>query len=165
MHSPWFRKSALFIGFGVQIHSGRGDGMRQIQNVVAVVIAGATALATLSLLSPSLAQPAQPTPAAPGRPAPVQPTPTRGDPCAQIAAACQQAGFLRGGGKRGFGLVLDCIQPIMLGVAQGVPGTMRLPQIDPQLVAACKQQNPNFGMARAPTPQSIGPSMTNPSGK
>jgi hypothetical protein len=138
--------------------------MRQIQNVVvAVVIVGATALAMLSLLSPSSAQPAQPTPAAPGQPAPVQPTPTRGGPCAQIAAACQQAGFVRGGAKLGFGLFVDCIQPIMMG-AQGVPGVTRLPRIDSQLVAACKQQNPNFTRPATP-PQSIGPSMTNPSGK
>src|SRR5262245_22436961 len=108
--------------------------MRQIQNVlVAVAIIGATALTTLSLLSPSLAQPAQPTPAAPGQSAPVQPGPKRGGPCDQIAATCEQAGFVRGGAKSGIGIFVDCIQPIMAG--QGVRGARPLPQIDPRLVA------------------------------
>src|SRR5262249_59833413 len=125
----------------------------------AVAIIGATALTTLSLLRPSLAQPAQSTPAAP-----VQPTPTRGGPCAQIAAACQQAGFVRNGAKSGIGIVVDCIRPIMVGTPQGVQGVKPLPQIDPQLVAACKQQNPNFGTARRASPQPSGPPATKPSG-
>jgi len=37
----------------------------------------------------------------------------------------------------------------MAGTPQGVPGIKPLPQIEPQVVAACKQQNPNFGMGRA----------------
>ena len=37
------------MGWGAQAHSGRGDGMRQVQNAfVAAAIVGATALATLS---------------------------------------------------------------------------------------------------------------------
>jgi hypothetical protein len=123
-----------------------------------------TGLFLVGLLSPSLAQPAPPTPAAPGQPAPVQPVPKRGGPCAQIAAACQQAGFVRNGAKSGIGIVVDCIRPIMVGTPQGVQGVKPLPQIDPQLVAACKQQNPNFGTARRASPQPSGPSTTKPSG-
>jgi hypothetical protein len=37
----------------------------------------------------------------------------------------------------------------MAGTPQRVPGIKPLPQIDSQVVAACKQQNPNFGMGRA----------------
>jgi hypothetical protein len=116
-----------------------------VLTLISLVLAG--------LLSPSLAQPGQPTPAqltptqqpAPTQPAATQPSLKRGGPCAQIAQACQQAGFVRNGAKRGVGIVLDCIRPIMIGVPQEVPGTKTLPQIDPQVVAACKQRNPNFG--------------------
>ena len=123
-----------------------------------------TSLFLVGLLIPSLAQPAQPTPAAPTQPAPVQPTPKRGGPCAQIAAACKQAGFVPQGAKSGAGIVVDCIRPIMVGTPQGVQGAKPLPQIDPQLVAACKQQNPNFGTARRANPQPSGQSATKPPG-
>jgi hypothetical protein len=123
-----------------------------------------TSLFLVGLLSPTLAQPAQPTPAAPAQSAPVQPTPKRGGPCAQIAAACKQAGFVRQGAKSGLGIVVDCIRPIMVGTPQGAQGTKPLPQIDPQVLAACKQQNPNFGMGgRAKLPPSGQPT-TKPSG-
>jgi len=115
-------------------------------------------------LNPTLAQPAPPAPAAPGQSAPVQPVPRRGGPCAQIAAACKQAGFVPQGAKSGVGIVVDCIRPIMVGTPQGVQGTKPLPQIDPQVVAACKQQNPNFGTARRANPQPSGQSTTKPSG-
>jgi hypothetical protein len=52
------------------------------------------------------------------------------------------------GAKTGVGIVMDCIRPIMAGTPQGVPGVKPLPQIDSQVVAACQQRNPNFGMAR-----------------
>jgi hypothetical protein len=115
-----------------------------------------TALLFTELLSPSFAQPAQPPPGqsapaqiAPAQPAPGQPASRSGGPCAQIAAACKQAGFVSNGAKTGVGIVVDCIRPIMAGTPQGVPGIKPLPQIDSQVVAACKQQNPNFGMGRA----------------
>src|SRR5215472_2282293 len=110
-----------------------------------------TSLFLVGLLSPSLAQP-------------VQPTPKRGGPCAQIAAACKQAGFVPQGAKSGAGIVVDCIRPIMVGTPQGVQGAKPLPQTDPQLVAACKQQNPNFGTARRANPQPSGQSATKPPG-
>jgi hypothetical protein len=46
-------------------------------------------------------------------------------------------------------MVLDCIRPIMQGTPQRQQATKPLPQIDPQVVAACKEQNPNFGTAGA----------------
>jgi hypothetical protein len=61
-------------------------------------------------------------------------------------AACKQAGFVRNGAKTGAGIMVDCAQPIMMGTPPQVQGIKPLPQIDPQLVAACKRRNPNFGM-------------------
>ena len=105
------------------------------------------------LLSPTLAQPAQPAPtqAEPIPAAPAQPTSKAGRPCAQIEAACAQAGFVRNGAKTGVGIVVDCIRPIMLGNA--ARGVKPLPEIDPQVVAACKQKNPNFGTTRQAIPK------------
>jgi hypothetical protein len=75
--------------------------------------------------------------------APTQPVPWH--PCARIAAACTQAGFVRNGAKIGAGIMVDCIQPIIAGTPQRKQATKALPQIDPQVVAACNKRNPNFG--------------------
>jgi hypothetical protein len=75
--------------------------------------------------------------------APTQPVPWH--PCARIAAACTQAGFVRNGAKIGAGIMVDCIQPIIAGMPQRKQATKALPQIDPQVVAACNKRNPNFG--------------------
>jgi hypothetical protein len=74
---------------------------------------------------PSLAQPAQAAPAQ-AQTAPVPPTqppsaqsaPNRVGPCAQITAACKQAGFVPNGAKTGVGIVVDCVRPIMVGTPQ-----------------------------------------------
>jgi hypothetical protein len=112
------------------------------------------------LLSPSLAQPAQPTPQAaqptPAQPVPTQPVSKGSRPCAQITLACKKAGFAALGTKKGVGIVLDCVRPIMQGTPQRKEATKPLPQIDPQLVAACKEQNPKFGTARGVKSQPSG---------
>ena len=36
-------------------------------------------------------------------------------PCDQIIHACKQAGFVEGDYKKGYGLWIDCIDPIMRG--------------------------------------------------
>jgi hypothetical protein len=90
---------------------------------------------TLTLVSLLLAQAAES--------APTQPVPWH--PCARIAAACTQAGFVPNGTKRGLGIMSDCIRPIMLGTPQRMQAAKTLPQIDPQVVAACKERDPNFG--------------------
>jgi len=87
-------------------------------------------------LSLSLAQSAQP--------APAQPVPWH--PCAQITAACTQAGFVPNGAKTGVGIAVDCIRPIMFGTPQRQRATKPLPPLDPHVVSACKERNPNFGM-------------------
>jgi N-acetylglucosamine-6-sulfatase len=70
--------------------------------------------------------------------------------CAQIAAACQRAGFAAGARREGAGLQADCVVPIMQGSAQPKRASKPLPQVDPQLVADCKASNPRFGQGRQP---------------
>jgi hypothetical protein len=72
-------------------------------------------------------------------------------PCAQITAACQRAGFVRGGAKDGKGLQAHCIDPIMQGTAEPRKASRPLPQVDPQLVASCRLENPRFGQPQAPS--------------
>lgn len=95
-----------------------------------------------------LAQPIQPTPA---QAAATQPVPWH--PCARITAACSQSGFVPNGAKKGLGIMLDCVRPIMTETPQRKQATKALPQIDPKVVAACKERNPNFGKRRETTEQ------------
>ncbi|MBV8836252.1 MAG: hypothetical protein JO000_06925 [Alphaproteobacteria bacterium] len=76
-----------------------------------------------------------------------QPATKGGNPCQQIRAACEQAGFKQGAVKEGNGLLVDCVRPIVQGTPQR-PNALALPQVDSQLVDACKQRNPNFGMPK-----------------
>jgi hypothetical protein len=82
-----------------------------------------------------------------------------GGPCAQIRAICEQAGFVTAGGRKGLGLLSDCIRPIMEGGHQPRRSAQPLPDIDPQIVAACKAHNPSFGIAHksAPLPSAQSP--------
>src|SRR5262245_14010401 len=72
------------------------------------------------------------------------------EPCGQITAACQRAGFAPGGARGGYGLYVDCIEPIMQGTAQRPRASKPLPQVDAQLVAACKASDPSFGQRQVP---------------
>jgi hypothetical protein len=112
------------------------------------MLSGLHKLCTGSPLAQTAPAQAQPAPAqfVPAQPAPAQPAPNRVGPCAQITAACKQAGFVQNGAKTGVGIMVDCVRPIMVGTPQQVQGAKPLPQVDPQLVTACKQRNPNFGM-------------------
>jgi N-acetylglucosamine-6-sulfatase len=67
--------------------------------------------------------------------------------CAQIAAACRNAGFVQGGAASGTGLQVDCVQPIMQGTPTPAKTAKPLPKIDAGVIAACKAQNPEFGQA------------------
>jgi len=72
-------------------------------------------------------------------------------PCRQIEKACKDAGFIKGEAKKGFGLWVDCINPIMQGKTI-VPGaTKALPSVDAGVVAACKAKHPKFGEGRVGT--------------
>ena len=82
-----------------------------------------------------------------------QPVPTQSvpwHPCAKITAACAQAGFVPNGAKMGLGIAVDCIRPIMIGTPQRKQATKALPQVDPQVVRACRERNPDFGMDGGP---------------
>jgi hypothetical protein len=70
-------------------------------------------------------------------------------PCAALRQVCAQAGFVLQGARAGEGLLVDCVRPIMQRIPQPRRATKPLPAIDPQLVEACRAQNPNFGMANA----------------
>jgi len=102
-----------------------------------------TALSVAGLVSQSAAQQglsATPPPA----------SPAQQGPCEQIMAACRQAGFVQGGAKTGAGLQVDCVRPVMQGgTFQRPKASKALPEVDPQIVAACKARNPNFGQAKA----------------
>ena len=87
------------------------------------------------LITPLLAKAAQS--------ASTQPVPWH--PCAQIKTACTRASFVPNGAKMGAGIMVDCIQPIIAGTPQRKQATKALPQIDPEVVAACIKRSPNFG--------------------
>jgi hypothetical protein len=73
-------------------------------------------------------------------------------PCDQIEAACKSAGFVEGDAKQGYGLWVDCVDPIMRGTKQPPTAIKPLPPVAPKLIAACKQQHPNFGEGKKATP-------------
>jgi hypothetical protein len=81
-------------------------------------------------------------------PVPIQSVPWH--PCAKITAACTQAGFFPNGAKTGVGIEVDCIRPIMASRPQRAQATKALPQVDPQVVQACRERNPKFGMDGGP---------------
>jgi hypothetical protein len=84
--------------------------------------------------------------AAPLRASPPAAAPEKGSgPCAQIAAACKQAGFIEGDYKTGNGLHVDCIDPIMRGTPPPHKTKLALPQVSPALIASCKAKHPEFG--------------------
>jgi hypothetical protein len=72
---------------------------------------------------------------------PTQPVPWH--PRAKIAQACTRAGFVPNRAKSGLGIMSGCIRPIMLGTP--TRQATASPQIDPQIVVACKERDPNFG--------------------
>jgi hypothetical protein len=76
---------------------------------------------------------------------PAEPPEKGSGPCAQIAAACKQAGFIEGDYKTGNGLHVDCIDPIMRGTPPPHKTKLSLPQVSPALIAACKAKHPEFG--------------------
>jgi hypothetical protein len=82
--------------------------------------------------------------------------PRRAGACGQIITACQQAGFERGAAKAGNGIAADCIRPIMQNRPQPRRATKPLPQVAPEMVAACAAANPNFGQ-RTRTAQPAAP--------
>ena len=66
-------------------------------------------------------------------------------PCKEIKEACEKAGFVKGEAKEGYGLWVDCIEPIMKGTAQPGKAKKPLPSVRADLIGACKAKHPNFG--------------------
>ena len=66
-------------------------------------------------------------------------------PCEQIIHACKHAGFVEGDYKKGYGLWIDCIDPIMRGMEQPANADKPLPPVPAELIQACKQKDPKFG--------------------
>ena len=85
-------------------------------------------------------------------PAGAQPRRAQGA-CAQVTAACRNAGFIPGGAASGTGLQVDCVQPILQGTPAPRKAAKPLPKVDPEVIAACKAQNPEFGRAAQNAPE------------
>jgi hypothetical protein len=66
--------------------------------------------------------------------------------CEQIKTACKNAGFVLGGGARD-GLLLDCFNPIVQGTPRPKAASIPLPNINPQLVNACRAGNDSAPVA------------------
>ena len=64
--------------------------------------------------------------------------------CKKIKAACVQAGFVKGEAKRGKGLWMDCVNPIMQGTI-AKKSVLPLPTVDPKWIEECKSKTPHFG--------------------
>jgi hypothetical protein len=101
--------------------------------------AASDALILSSLLAAAVPSIGQNAPRAPG-------------PCEQIVAACKSAGFIDGDYRTGNGLHVDCIDPIMRGGGQPPKAKLPLPQVNPALVAACRQKHPKFGEPKGESP-------------
>ena len=78
-----------------------------------------------------------------------QTPPEKEGPCKEIKAACQKAGFVYGEAKEGYGLWVDCIDPIMRGTAQPSKAKKPLPAVSADVITACKAKHPNFGEGHA----------------
>ena len=70
-------------------------------------------------------------------------------PCKEIKEACEKAGFVKGKAKEGYGLWVDCIDPIMKGTPQPSKAKKPLPAVKADLVNACKAKHPNFGQGHS----------------
>ncbi|PWT76753.1 MAG: hypothetical protein C5B46_00730 [Proteobacteria bacterium] len=70
-------------------------------------------------------------------------------PCKEIEEACQKAGFVKGEAKEGYGLWVDCIDPIMRGTAQPANAKKPLPSVRADWISACKAKHPNFGQGHS----------------
>lgn len=79
--------------------------------------------------------------------------PDKEGPCKEIKEACEKAGFVKGDAKQGFGLWVDCIDPIMRDSKQPASAKKPLPPVDAAVVNACKAKHPNFGEGRGKEPK------------
>ena len=73
-----------------------------------------------------------------------QTTQPSANPCQQIQATCERAGFTFGKSESGSGLWVDCVSPIVENKPQPPNASLPLPRMDPQVVMACKTSDPDF---------------------
>jgi hypothetical protein len=102
-------------------------------------LSAASCLLSVTMAVPLLAQ----------TPAPKEGT----NPCWQVEGVCKKAGFIDKGTNVGKGLWSDCIEPIMQGKPQTKAAKLPLPEVSPQLVAACKAKDPSYGEGGKPKPK------------
>jgi hypothetical protein len=74
-------------------------------------------------------------------------------PCEQIRTACKNAGFVQGG-PIGSRLVLDCFNPLVFGQKPPRGLSAPLPQVTPELAAACREKQAAKQSADASVPLS-----------
>lgn len=79
--------------------------------------------------------------------------PEKEGPCKEIKEACEKAGFVKGDAKQGFGLWVDCIDPIMKGTPQPANAKKPLPAVGADVVNACKAKHPNFSEGHGQEPK------------
>lgn len=73
-------------------------------------------------------------------PSPTVSPSTEDHPCRKIMAACEAAGFTKGGAKDGKGLWVHCINPLAEGkAAKG--SKLAMPTVDAGLIADCKAKH------------------------
>jgi hypothetical protein len=65
-------------------------------------------------------------------------------PCKEIKEACEKAGFVKGEAKEGYGLWVDCIDPIMKGAAQPPNAKKPLPSVSPRSDRRVQGEAPEF---------------------
>lgn len=65
-------------------------------------------------------------------------------PCAQITKSCKDAGFTKNAGKGGNDESADWVVRLIEGKPRPRDAAKPLPQVDPQIMQACKQMNPHF---------------------
>ncbi len=82
-------------------------------------------------------------------------------PCQEIVAACKNGGFVAGDFRQGFGLWADCVDPIVHGTNRPANADRPLPVVAPEVVAACRQQNPTFGQQHKAGPPAPPPPPAN----
>ena len=73
--------------------------------------------------------------------------------CEQVVAACEAAGFVRGGAAAGNGVLVDCVEPMMRGTAQPRRADRPLPRVDASVLEACRAQDPAFGQGKGDRPE------------
>ncbi len=66
------------------------------------------------------------------------PAPRAPGPCDQILQACRSAGFVVGDATKGYGLWVDCYEPIVNGSKPPTNTDKPWPAVSPSVIEACR---------------------------